>query len=248
MQAGIRNILLIAATEHLPMYQKLFASGSQFGINIQYAAQQHPRGIAEALIIADDVTGPSDVVLILGDNLFHGEGHIVRNAIESNVHATIFAYRVNDPHRYGVVEINESGKVASIQEKPAQPRSNLAIPGLYIYDANAAAIARTLTPSARGEIEITDVHTSYLNREELRVHVLERGVMWLDTGTPDALMEAATYIHAVERRQGMKIGCPEEVAWRMGFISSSDLEQWLAVLPPSPYRTYCESILHTNHP
>ncbi len=245
MQAGIRDVLLISTPEHLPLFEKLLGNGDRFGISISYATQQRPNGIAEALIIAEDAVGSGPVTLILGDNLFHGEGTVFRDAVSANTGATIFGYRVVDPHRYGVVELDGQGAVASIEEKPTAPRSSFAIPGFYIYDAEAGRVARSLKPSARGELEITDVHRMYHDRNKLSVHILERGVAWLDTGTPQSLLEATTFIHAIEHRQGIKIGCPEEVALRMGYLDATSFMASINHLPSSAYREYCEGLVKT---
>jgi glucose-1-phosphate thymidylyltransferase len=239
MMADIRDILIISTPHDLPAFERLLGDGSRYGIAISYAVQEEPRGIAEAFIIAEDFIGSDQSTLVLGDNLFYGKLDFLRAAISTNVGATIFGYVVGDPQRYGVVEIDENGKVLSLQEKPANPRSQLAIPGLYVYDNTVAQRSRALKPSARGELEITDLHQAYLDDNALNVVRLGRGIAWLDTGTPDAMLEASTFIHAIEKRQGLKIGCPEEVALHQGFLSKEALESSLRSMPPSPYKDYC---------
>ena len=201
------------------------------------------KGIAEAFLIGEDFIGGDDVSLILGDNVFYGKMDFFRTAIASNDGATVFGYPVHDPERYGVVEMGADGTVLSIEEKPAKPRSNMAIPGLYVYDASVCDIAKGLTPSDRGELEITGIHQAYLNAGRLRVEPIGRGIAWLDTGTPESLLDASTFIHAIEKRQGLKIGCLEEVALMQGFLSPEQFAASVAQLPSSPYRQYCEGLL-----
>ncbi|GMV52731.1 MAG: glucose-1-phosphate thymidylyltransferase [Ignavibacteria bacterium] len=243
LQAGIGNILLISSPNHLAAYQDLLGDGSRLGINIQYARQQSPRGIAEALIIAHNTVGSTNTVLILGDNIFHGEGLAFRHAAESNTGARIFAYPVQNPRRYGVVELNPDGSVAGIEEKPEHPRSNLAIPGLYIYNSDAALYAKELRPSGRGELEITDVHNVYHQNNTLVAARLDNGVTWLDAGTPESLIEASAFVQTLERRQGIKIACPEVIALQTGLITAADYEQTVALMPQSAYKQYCITLL-----
>lgn len=243
MMVGIRDVLIISTPSDIPTFQRLLGDGSRLGIRLSYAVQAEPKGIAESLVIGRDFIGNDDVVLILGDNLFYGKLDVVRAAIAANTGATIFGYPVTDPERYGVVELDQRGNVVSIEEKPSSPRTNLAIPGLYIYTSSVCDVAATLTPSARGELEITSVHQAYLDRNELKVVQLGRGMAWLDTGTPESLLDASTFIHAIEKRQGLKIGCLEEVALRQGFLSMDDYRRTINDLPSSPYRTYCEQLI-----
>jgi len=243
MMAGIRDVMIISTPRDTPMISTLLGDGGRFGINIRYTVQQEPRGIAEAFIIARDFIGEDDITLMLGDNIFYGRMDFLRTAIESNQGATIFGYEVSDPERYGVVELDEDGSVLSIEEKPRSPRSNLAIPGLYVYDHTVCDISASLVPSNRGELEITDVHQAYLGKGQLNVVPLGRGIAWLDTGAPEAMLEASTFIHAIEKRQGVKIGCLEEIALRQGLLDRSGFERSVQAMPPSPYREYCERLL-----
>jgi len=243
MMAGIRDVLLISTPQDIPAFERLLGDGKRLGISISYATQDAPRGIAEALVIGRDFIGDDQVCLILGDNLFYGKLDFLRTALRTTSGATIFGYRVQDPQRYGVVEMGADGRVVSIEEKPAKPRSSMAIPGLYVYTAGVCDIAASLKPSERGELEITDVHRIYLERNDLHVVPLGRGIAWLDTGTPESLIEAGTFIHAIEKRQGTKIGCLEEVALHQGFITTDEYHHAVAMLPPSDYRRYCEQIL-----
>ncbi len=220
MLAGIRDILVISSPDALPGFERLLGTGAQWGLRFVYAEQAEPRGLAEAFIIGRDFVGRDNVALILGDNIFYGHGlpAQLRRAAALEQGATIFAYAVRDPERYGVVDFDAEGNALSIEEKPAQPRSHYAVPGLYFYDNQVLDIAASLTPSARGELEITDVNLEYLRRGQLKVQVMGRGVAWLDAGTHESLLQAANFVHAVEERQGMMISCPEEIAYRLGYI------------------------------
>lgn len=239
MSAGIRDILLISTPEDIGNYENLLADGSNWGLSIEYAIQERPGGIAEAFIYGENFIGDSQVCLILGDNLFYGDMSFFRNALSQNRGATIFGYQVNDPSQYGVVEFDKDMNVASIEEKPDKPKSNFAIPGLYVFDSSVTKYVKELKPSPRGELEITDLQKQYLERKALRVELMERGIAWLDTGTPESMMEAGSFIHAIEKRQGRKIACLEELAIEKGFISK---ERYLAVinlLPNCSYKDYC---------
>jgi len=228
MLAGIREILVITTPEDQALYQRLLQDGTQWGLKFAYAVQPEPRGLADAFLVGKDLLAGSPACLILGDNIFFGHGlpSVLRNAAELKEGAVIFAYPVRDPERYGVVEIDGNGKALSLEEKPKQPRSNLAVPGIYFYDANVVRYAEELKPSARGELEITDLNRRYMEQGKLQVKVLGRGVAWLDAGTHESLLQAATFIQAVEERQGMMISSVEEIAYRMGYI---DREQLLAL-------------------
>lgn len=243
MMAGIRDILIISTPQDTPTFERLLGDGSRYGISLQYVVQDAPRGLADAFRVGRDFVGSDNVSLILGDNIFYGKLDFYRRAIANNTGATVFGYPVTDPERYGVVEMGPGGKVLSIEEKPAQPKSNLAIPGLYVYNNDVVDIAANLQPGKRGELEITDVHRIYLERGQLNVEMIGRGVAWLDTGTPESLIEASTFIHAIEKRQGLKIGCPEEVALQQGFLTPDEYRASVSLLPNCSYRTYCESLL-----
>ena len=243
MMAGIREVLIISTPQDTPIFERLLGDGSRFGISLSYAVQDQPRGIADAFRVGQAFIGTSPVCLILGDNVFYGKLDFLRNALTSNSGATIFGYPVTDPQRYGVVELDAAGRIVSIEEKPAEPRSNLAIPGLYVYSNDVVEIAASLTPGRRGELEITDVHREYMQRNNLHVQPLGRGIAWLDTGTPESLLDASTFIHAIEKRQGLKIGCLEEVALHQGFLSQDAFRECVRNLPHSDYRSYCESLV-----
>ena len=244
--AGIRDILIITTPEDGPLFQRLLGDGRQWGIRLDYATQDAPNGIAQALLIGADFIAGDSVALILGDNIYFGQGlgQRLREAAQQTEGATILAYYVNDPQRFGVVTFDQDGRAASIVEKPKTPPSNWAVTGLYFYDAAAGAIARNLKPSARGELEITDVNTEYLRRGALQVCKLGRGDAWLDTGTPQSLMQASSFVQTVEERQGLKIACIEEIAWRMGYIDDG-LFQHLIETERNPLnRLYLEGLLH----
>ena len=245
MLAGIRDILLISTPEDTPRFAQLLGNGSRWGINLCYAVQQAPDGLAQAFIIGRDFVGRDSSVLVLGDNIFYGhdlQTQLSRaNAVVSG--ATVFAYQVADPERYGVAEIDAAGRVISLEEKPRQPKSRYAVTGLYFYDSRVPDIARDLKPSARGELEITDVNKEYLALDALSCEVLGRGMAWLDTGTHESLLEAAQYIATIERRQGLKIACPEEIAWRLGYIGSDELERQGIALSKNGYGQYLLALL-----
>jgi glucose-1-phosphate thymidylyltransferase len=241
MLAGMREILLISTPHDLPVFRRVFGDGSAFGVDLRYAEQPRPEGLAQALIIAEPFLAGASSALILGDNLFYGEGlsrRLQTIAGHAATGATVFAYPVRDPERYGVVELDAAGNAKAIVEKPSAPKSNLAVTGLYFYDATASARAKALKPSPRGELEITDLNATYLADGALRVETLSRGTAWLDTGTQDSLLDAANFIAAVERRQGLKIGCPEEVAWRQGWIDAPRLAALAEPLRKSGYGDY----------
>jgi glucose-1-phosphate thymidylyltransferase len=243
MLAGIRSILVITTPEDLPRFQTLLGDGSQLGIDLSYAVQRRPEGLAQAFLIGEEFIGRSPVALVLGDNLFFGHNlsQELQRATQHSTGATIFAYHVRDPERYGVVEFDEEGRAVSIEEKPARPKSPYAVVGLYFYDGDVVRLARSLRPSARGELEISDLNCLYLEHGTLRVEILGRGVAWLDTGTHEAVLSASNFVAVVEERQGLKIGAPEEAAYRMGFI---DADQLIALAQPLLRNTYGEYLLH----
>ena len=245
MLAGIRDVLVVSTPRDLPAFRDLLGDGSQWGMSFEYCEQPKPEGIAQAFILGADFIAGKPVALVLGDNIFYGQGLSVRLQAAAGVAsgATIFAYRVENPSRYGVVTVDPSGRATSIEEKPAVPRSSLAVSGLYFYDGDVVGIAQGLKLSSRGELEITDVNAEYLRRGTLRVEVLGRGMAWLDAGTPDSLQEASQFIQTVERRQGQKVACPEECAWRMGFITSDGLARLAAPLRDGPYGRYLVELL-----
>jgi glucose-1-phosphate thymidylyltransferase len=242
--AGIRDVLIITTPHDAAQFVRLLGDGSQFGISITYTVQAEPNGLAQAFVLGADFVGTDSAALVLGDNIFYGPGLGTRlQRFQTIDGAAIFAYRVADPTSYGVVEFDESGKALSLEEKPAKPKSSYAVPGLYFYDNDVIAIARDLQPSARGEYEITDVNRVYLERGSLQVEVLPRGTAWLDTGTFESLMEAGDYVRTVENRQGLKIGSPEEIAWRRGFLTDDQLRQRAEKLVKSGYGTYLLGLL-----
>ena len=248
MLAGIRDILIISTPNDRDTFEKLLGDGSQFGINIKYKIQKKPEGIAQAFLIAEEFIKNSSVTLILGDNLFHGD--FLVNQLQKNYllneGASIFAYSVSDPQRYGVVEFDSKGKAYNIEEKPINPKSKFAITGLYFYDNSVVAKAKKIKPSDRGELEITDLNKMYMKEGKLNVEKMNRGMTWLDTGTTDSLHEASSYIRTLERRQGLKIGCPEEVAWRMNFIDDDQLYSLSIDLKKSGYGEYLQNILNES--
>lgn len=245
--SGIRQLCLITTPEDLPRYQELLGDGSHWGIEIEYRDQPRPEGIAQAFLIASDFIGSDSVILMLGDNIFSGGDDFPRAVASFQGGATIFAYRVKDPQRYGVVEFDRDGKALSIEEKPRAPKSSYAIPGVYIYDNSVLDIAKALKPSARGELEITDVNVEYMKRGQLQVRRLSRGFAWLDAGTSTALHEASAYIEAIERRQGVKIGCPEEAALLRGFLPIEQFESLVAQMPSCEYSDYLRDVAEEWH-
>lgn len=259
MLAGIQEILIISNDETIPLYKKLFEDGSQVGLRFDYAVQAAPNGIAESFILGEKFIGNDSVSLILGDNIFYGKLDFFYRAVKQNktsmqngigkadsprveAGATIFAYQVTDPERYGIVEFDKNGKAISIEEKPKAPKSNFAVPGLYVYDNRVVEISKNLKPSPRGELEITDVNRKYLERGELHVEKIGRGVAWLDTGTPEALLKAANFFGVIEDRQGLKVACIEEIAYQKGFINKAQFESLINSIPKSLYRDYLENI------
>lgn len=243
MLGGIKDVLIISNEETIPLYKQLFNSGSTIGMNISYAIQPAPNGIAEAFIIGEKFIGDDDVCLVLGDNIFYGDLTFFYEGIQKNIGATIFGYQVNDPERYGIVEFDKDGNALSIEEKPAKPRSQYAVPGLYIYNNGVINISKNLKPSDRGELEITDVNKEYLNRKQLRVEKIGRGIAWLDTGTPEALLQASNFFGVIEDRQGLKVACIEEIAYHKGFINKDQFAELVNSIPKSLYRSYLEKIL-----
>ncbi len=245
MLAGIKDILVITTPEDQEQFKRLLKDGSQWGCNIQYAKQEVPNGLAQAFVIGEEFIGKDSVALVLGDNIFYGSGF--SKLLQSSVHtdgAVVFAYPVSDPERYGVVEFDEQNNAVSIEEKPTKPKSNYAVPGLYFYNNDVVEIAKNIQPSARGEYEITTVNDHYLQIKKLKVAVLDRGFAWLDTGTFDSLSDATEYVRVIEKRQGLKIGCPEEIAYRMGFITKEQLTALAEGLKKSGYGEYLFKIVH----
>ena len=243
IEGGIREICLISTPQDLPRFQALLGDGSAWGVRFDYREQAKPAGIAQAFLIAESFIGSDPVTLILGDNIFYG-GDTFQHAFDGfKGGATIFGYHVNDPERYGVVEFDAQGKAVSIEEKPKQPKSNYAVPGLYVYDNQVVGITKAMKPSARGELEITDVNVEYLRRGQLRVFRLSRGFAWLDAGTSSSLHEASAYVQTIEKRQGVKIGCPEEAAFRRGFLTLEQFASLVGTLPNCEYREYLEAVV-----
>jgi glucose-1-phosphate thymidylyltransferase len=245
MLAGVRDILVITTPHEQPLFERLLGNGEELGLDIAYAAQPRPEGIAQAFLIARDFLGGDSVALALGDNIFYGHGfpEMVRQAAQRQRGATVFGYWVRDPERYGVVEFDPQGRAIGLEEKPATPRSSYAVTGLYFYDARVVGVAERLSPSARGELEITDVNRAYLEWGELHVEKIGRGIAWLDTGTHEALLQAANFIHAIEERQGLKVACVEEIAFRMGYITAADLERLARPMAKSGYGQYLLRLL-----
>lgn len=246
MLGGIKDILIISNKETIPLYKQLFNSGSQIGLNIEYRIQEAPRGIAEAFILGEDFIGNDNVTLILGDNIFYGYLEFFYDSLKLKDGAVIFGYQVNDPQRYGIVEFDDNGNALSIEEKPLQPKSHYAVPGLYIYDNQVISISKNLKPSQRGELEITDVNKAYLKKGLLKVEKIGRGVAWLDTGTPEALLQASNFFGVIEDRQGLKVACIEEIAFHKGFISKEQFKELIETIPQSMYRDYLEKIYKEN--
>lgn len=244
MAAGIKDILLISTPHDVPRFEALLGDGSRWGISLTYAVQPEPKGIAQAFLIGEQFITKQPVCLILGDNIFYGKMHLDQLVSGFDSGARVFGYYVHDPERYGVVEFDADGKVLSIEEKPAVPKSNYAVPGLYLYDGQVCEVARSIAPSARGELEITDVNLEYLRRGQLHVERLGRGIAWLDTGTHKSLLEASNFIETLEARQGLKIACLEEIALRRGFIDCAAMEQVIGATPNSSYREYLQRVLH----
>jgi glucose-1-phosphate thymidylyltransferase len=245
MLAGIRDILIISTPDDTPKFRGLFGDGSQYGIRLQYRAQAQPEGIAQAFLIAEDFLQGDPCALVLGDNIFYGHDLVkdLRQAASKVQGARVFAYPVHDPERYGVVEFDDQGRALSIEEKPKQPKSRYAVTGLYFYDAQVVQIAKSLKPSSRGELEITDVNKMYLQKNQLEVVVMGRGMAWLDTGTHESLMDAALYIQAIEKRQGLMVACPEEIAYRNGYITATQVEHIAGAMKNSSYGAYLLQLL-----
>ena len=243
IEAGVREFCLISTPQDLPRFRQLLGNGSAWGLTIDYREQAKPEGIAQAFLIAESFIGKDGVILILGDNVFCGGDGFYRAFAEFKSGATIFGYHVNDPERYGVVEFDGHGRAISIEEKPKQPKSSYAVPGLYIYDNSVVSITRNLKPSARGELEITDVNVEYMRRRQLHVHRLSRGFTWLDAGTSSSLHEASAYVQTIEKRAGIKMGCPEEAAFRRGFLSLEQLQALAGKMPGCEYREYLAEVV-----
>ncbi len=249
MLAGIREVLVISTPQDTPRFAELMGDGSQWGMNLNYAVQASPDGLAQAFIIGEKFIGNDSCALVLGDNIFYGHGfeQLLQPAAKKQSGATVFAYHVHDPQRYGVVEFDAQGKTISIEEKPAQPKSRYAVTGLYFYDNDIVSVAKSIKPSARGELEITDVNRIYLQHGKLDVQVMQRGYAWLDTGTHDSLLEASTFIQTLEKRQGLKIACPEEIAYRKGYIDEQQLRKLAAPLAKNGYGEYLLALLNSSY-
>jgi glucose-1-phosphate thymidylyltransferase len=245
MLGGIKEMLIISNTETIPLYQKLFGNGNHLGMNIEYKVQAAPNGIAESFVLGDEFIGNDSVALVLGDNIFYGKLDFLYNAVKNHNEngGIIFAYQVTDPERYGIVEFDKSGNAISIEEKPKEPKSDFAVPGLYIYDNSVVEISKNLKPSARGELEITDVNKVYLEQKNLRVEKIGRGVAWLDTGTPKSLLQAANFFGVIEERQGLKVACIEEIAFAKNFINRVEFENLIDSMPKSDYKDYLIRVL-----
>ena len=245
MLAGIQDILIISTPNDTPLFESLLGDGSQWGLNISYKVQPSPDGLAQAFILGETFIGNDLSALVLGDNIFYGHdfNELLLNAMKLDDSATVFAYHVNDPERYGVAEFNKNNKVLSLEEKPKNPKSKYAVTGLYFYDNNVVSMAKSLKPSARGELEITDLNRLYLEKDKLNVEIMGRGYAWLDTGTHDSLLEASQFIATLENRQGLKVSCPEEISYRRGWISASQLEKLAAPLSKNTYGQYLQRIL-----
>jgi glucose-1-phosphate thymidylyltransferase len=246
MLGSVRDVLIISNAETIPLYQKLFGNGSHLGMKFEYVIQPEPKGIAQAFILGEKFIGSDMSCLVLGDNIFYGNLEFFYKSLQTKKGATIFGYQVNDPERYGIVEFDKDGKVISIEEKPTKPKSHYAVPGLYVYDNRVIEISKNLKPSARGELEITDVNRAYLELGELRVEKIGRGVAWLDTGTPEALLAASNFFGVIEDRQGLKVACIEEIAYYKGFINKEQFVNLINSIPQSLYREYLERILAEN--
>ena len=244
MLGGIREVLIISNEETIPLYKKLFGNGSHIGMRIEYAVQPAPNGIAEAFLIGEKFIGNDSVSLLLGDNIFYGKLNFLYEAYKNfNAGGTVFAYRVTDPERYGIIEFNKEGKVLSIEEKPQHPKSSYAVPGIYIYDNDVVSITKNLKPSSRGELEITDVNNAYLENKKLKVQMIGRGVAWLDTGTPASLLQASNFFGVIEERQGLKVACIEEIAYKKKFIDKEQLNNIISGMPQSLYREYLTQVI-----
>lgn len=248
MLAGIREIAIISTPEHLPLYQELLGDGTQWGCHFEYVIQERPEGLAQAFLLTEDFIKGCNACLVLGDNIFFGHGmvNLLEMAMQRDTGATVFGYHVRDPHRYGVVEFDKDHKVLSLEEKPEFPKSNYAVTGLYFYDADIVDIAKQVKPSARGELEITDVNNLYLQRGDLHVELMGRGIAWLDTGTHDSLLEASSFVQAVETRQGLKVACLEEIAWRKGYITSDAVRKLAQPMAKNGYGQYLYELVEMD--